>query len=129
MNVDSHSSSAHHGSRAWLVSAGRVLASAEVATTRRARRTGVIGRRDLEGAFVIPGCSWIHTFGVKFPLDIAYLDADGTVLKTEALGRFRVGLPISGASTVIEARGGAFDRWGLRVGDVVEIRPADLPDS
>lgn len=111
--------------QAWLVSAGRVLASAEVAITRRSRRTGVIGRTDLDGAFVIPECNWIHTIGVKFPLDVAFLDCDGTVIKALTMGRLRVGAPVPHARMVIEARGGAFERWGLRVGDVVEIRPAE----
>jgi uncharacterized protein len=36
--------------------------------------------------------------------------------------RRRVGVPVWSATTVIEAEAGAFARWGLRVGDVVEIR-------
>jgi hypothetical protein len=114
---------------AWLVSGGRVLASAEVASTRRERRNGLIGRRALEGAFVIPQCRWIHTVGVRFPIDVAYLDAHGTVLKTETLGRFRFGAPVTHACMVIEACSGAFDRWGLRVGDLIEVRPADKVGS
>lgn len=113
----------------WLVSSGRVLASAEVASTRRERRHGLIGRRTLEGAFVIPQCRWIHTVGVKFPIDVAYLDAAGTVLKTETLGRFRFGAPVPHACMVVEACGGAFDRWGLRIGDRIEVRPADQAGS
>lgn len=111
------------------MSNARVLASAEVATTARERRTGLIGRRDLDGALVIPNCRWIHTVGVKFPIDVAFLDDEGAVLKTVTMGRFRVGAPVSRAHTVIEARHGAFDRWGLRVGDVVEIRPTDQHGS
>ena len=36
--------------------------------------------------------------------------------------RHRMGLPVARARTVIEAEAGAFGRWGLHVGDVVEIR-------
>lgn len=111
------------------MSSGRVLASAEVASSRRDRRNGLIGRRALEGAFVIPRCRWIHTVGVRFPIDVAYLDSAGTVIKTETLGRFRFGMPVPHACMVIEACGGAFDRWGLRIGDIIEVRPADHSDS
>jgi hypothetical protein len=114
---------------AWLVSSGRVLASAVVASTRRERRNGIIGRQSLEGAFVIPQCRWIHTVGVRFPIDVAYLDAQGMVLKTETLGRFRIGAPVAHACMVIEACSGAFDRWGLRIGDLIEVRPADTVGS
>jgi uncharacterized membrane protein (UPF0127 family) len=38
------------------------------------------------------------------------------------MNRNRLGLPIPKARVVIEAEAGAFARWGLRVGDVVELR-------
>ena len=41
------------------------------------------------------------------------------------MNRFRVGIPVWRASWVIEAEGGAFGRWGLRVGDEVEVRHGD----
>jgi len=107
---------------AWLVSQARVLASAEVADGRRARRRGLLGRRDLEGALVLSPCRWVHTVGMYFPLDVAYVDAEGTVIKTLHMGRWRVGVPVPRARWVIEAQRGAFARWGLRVGDVVELR-------
>jgi uncharacterized membrane protein (UPF0127 family) len=40
--------------------------------------------------------------------------------------RRRIGIPVWRARTVIEARAGAFGRWGLHVGDVVEIREDDV---
>jgi uncharacterized protein len=107
---------------AWLVSDARVLASAEVADTRRARRRGLLGRDGLDGALVIERCRWIHTVGMRFPIDVAYLDDDGIVVKTMHMNRFRVGIPVWRASWVIEAEGGAFGRWGLHVGDEVELR-------
>lgn len=107
---------------AWLVSQGRVLASAEVALDRRARRRGLLGRDDVEGALVLRPCRWVHTLGMRFPIDVAYLDAEGVVVKTIHMRRHRVGVPVFRGSTVIEAHEGAFARWGLRVGDVVEIR-------
>jgi uncharacterized membrane protein (UPF0127 family) len=107
---------------AWLVCDARVLASAEVADTRRERRRGLLGRDSMEGALVIEPCRWIHTIGMKFPIDVAYLDADGIVVKTLQMHRFRLGIPVWKARTVIEAQAGAFARWGLRVGDEIEVR-------
>jgi len=114
---------------AWLVCDARVLASAELADTRRARRRGLLGRDHLDGAFVIEPCRWIHTIGMKFPIDVAYLDADGVVVKTIQMHRFRMGIPVWGARRVIEAGAGAFARWGLRVGDVIEIRCDEAKDG
>jgi uncharacterized protein len=95
---------------AWLVSDARVLASAQVAADRASRRRGLLKRDGFEGALVIEPCRWIHTIGMRFPIDVAYLDADGVVIR---------------ARSVIEAEAGAFARWGLRVGDVVEVRCTD----
>lgn len=110
---------------AWLVSDAKVLASAEVVVTRQQRRKGLLGRDSTEGALVIDRCRWIHTIGMKFPIDVAYLDPDGVVVKTIQMQRFRMGIPVWNARSVIEAEAGAFGRWGLRVGDQIEIRNDD----
>ncbi len=106
----------------WLVADGRVLAAAELAEGRSQRTRGLIGRDGLEGAIVLRPCRWIHTFGVRFPLDVAFLDGEGLVLKTMLMRRGRLGVPVWHARTVIEAEAGAFGRWGLHVGDLIEIR-------
>ena len=39
---------------------------------------------DREGAgagLLIPRCRSVHTFGMRFPLDVAFLDCDGSVLR------------------------------------------------
>lgn len=110
------------GGVAWLVSDGNVLASAEVATGRAAKRRGLLRRDGMEGALVIEQCRWIHTIGMRFALDIAYLDADGTVIKTIRMHRHRLGAPVRAATTVVEAEAGAFARWGLHVGQTIELR-------
>lgn len=99
-----------------------MLASAEVADSRSARRTGLLGRGQLDGALVLRPCRWVHTIGMKFAIDVAFLDSDGNVVKTMQMKQGRVGVPVWRANLVIEAQAGAFARWGLRVGDVVEIR-------
>ena len=43
----------HTAIMAWLVCDARVLASAELADTRRARRRGLLGRDRIDGALVI----------------------------------------------------------------------------
>jgi uncharacterized protein len=108
-----------------LVSDARVFASADVAASRSARRNGLLGRDGLEGALVLRPCRWIHTVGLRFALDVAYLDEDGVVVKMVRMPRYRLGAPVWKARTVIEAQAGAFERWGLRVGDVVEVRDDD----
>lgn len=106
----------------WLVSDGHVLASAERADDRRSRARGLLGRTGIEGALVLTKCRSVHTIGMKFPIDVAYLDPSGVVLKTAHMRRHRIGLPVWKASIVVEAEAGAFERWGLHVGDQLEVR-------
>ena len=107
------------------MSSARVLASAEVANDRATRRRGLLRRDSLQGAFVLPKCRWVHTIGMRFPLDVAYVDDEGVVVKTVRMPRYRLGLPVKGAQWTIEAEAGAFERWCLSVGDVVELRDGD----
>ena len=107
---------------AWLVADGRVLASADIAPDRSSRARGLLGKDGFEGALVLRPCRWVHTIGMRFPLDVAYLDEDGVVVKTIHMHRHRLGVPVWRACVVIEAEAGAFARWGLHVGDTIEIR-------
>ena len=107
---------------AWLVSDDRVLASAELADTKRTRARGLLGRDGIEGALVLRPCRWVHTLRMRFPIDVAFLDSDGMVIRIVRMRRQRMGLPVSRARMVIEAEAGAFGRWGVHVGDVIEIR-------
>lgn len=107
----------------------RVLASADLAHTRHDRRRGLLGRDGVDGALVIEPCRWIHTIGMRFPIDVAYLDADGVVIKTVQMRRHRLAAPVGRARIVVEAEAGAFARWGLRVGDQLEVRTGDSDDD
>jgi uncharacterized membrane protein (UPF0127 family) len=107
---------------AWLVSDGRVLASVQVASSRADRRHGLLGRDEMEGALLLERTRWVHTVGMRFPVDVAYLDAEGNVLKTVRMSRHRIGVPVAKARSVVEAEAGAFARWGLHVGDRLEVR-------
>lgn len=106
-----------------------MLASAEVAPDRRSRARGLLGRDGIDGALVIDPCRWIHTVGMRFPIDVAYLDADGVVVKAVRMRRRRVALPVLAARRVIEAEAGAFARWGLHVGCTIEVRGDEQPPT
>jgi uncharacterized protein len=107
---------------AWLVSDGRVIASLEVAESMRSRTRGLLGRTGIDGAIYLEHTRWVHTVGMRFALDVAYLDRDGIVLRVERLGRQRVGRPVPKARSVVEAEAGAFGRWGVHIGQKLEIR-------
>jgi hypothetical protein len=107
---------------AWLVRDDRVLATLEVADDRRSRRRGLLGRDRVEGALLLRPARAVHTVGMRFPIDVAYCDADLTVIKVRHLARHRIGLPVLAARAVLEAESGAFATWELQEGDQLEVR-------
>jgi uncharacterized membrane protein (UPF0127 family) len=107
---------------AWILRDGDVVASAEVADTLADRTKGLIGKAEYEGAMLLPRTRSIHTVGVRFPLDVGFLDGNLVVLDTVRVERWRVALPRRRARSVLEASAGSFERWGLRVGDRLELR-------
>lgn len=107
---------------AWLVRGDDVLATVEVATTHTARRRGLRGRAVGDGAFVLRPCRHVHTFGMRDAIDVAFCARDGAVLRTVTLAPSRLSPFVAGTRFVVEAEAGAFERWRLVVGDVVEVR-------
>jgi uncharacterized membrane protein (UPF0127 family) len=105
----------------WLLRDGQVLAAVEVADRFGSRLRGLLGRDDLDGAYLLQPARAVHTVGMKFRIDVAYCDRDLVVLETVCMARHRVGRPRLRARSVIEAQAGAFDRWGLGPGDRLEI--------
>jgi hypothetical protein len=106
----------------WLVSNGNVLASAELATSHTDRGKGLLGRDGVAGALVLDRTRWVHTIGMKFPIDVAHLDGEGMVLRVTHMAPNRIGSYVHAAARVVEAEAGAFERWGLKPGDRVELR-------
>jgi uncharacterized membrane protein (UPF0127 family) len=105
----------------WLLREGEVLASLEVASTRAARRRGLLGRDGIEGAILLMPARSVHSLGMRFPLDVAWCDRDLVVVRVCRLGRHRLTRPVARARSVLEAEAGSFARWNLAVGDHLEL--------
>lgn len=106
----------------WLVRDGEVLASLEVADSATRRAVGLLGRDGTDGALLLRGTRSVHTFGMRFDIDVAFLDRDDRVLKTMTVRRHRVTMPVWPARSVLEASAGSFREWRLACGDQLEIR-------
>ena len=106
----------------WLVKDGKVLASLEICDSRRSRAVGLLGREGIDGAILLTPARSVHSFGMKFGLDVAFLNASGVVVRTMRLHRNRVTLPAWRACCVVEAEAGAFGQWDLSLGDELEVR-------
>lgn len=105
---------------------GMVLVnSLEVADRGAARRKGLLGREGLargEGLWIVP-CESVHTFRMKFAIDLVYLDRKKRIRKIRSNvppGRLSACLT---AHSVIELRAGTILETQTHVGDVLEIAP------
>ena len=111
-----------------LVVDGHRACEVEVATSHRARMRGLLGRDGIDGAMLLPSGSSVHTIRMRFPIDVAFLDKESTVVDVVTMVPGRVGRPRLRSRAILEAGAGSFARWGLKPGSRVEIvaRP-DIP--
>ena len=96
-----------------------VATSLEAAFDSATRNRGLLGRDALDEqvGFVIAPCSAVHTFGMRFPIDLIFAARDGRVLKIRhAVPAFRIAVGF-GAFAVIEMAAGTVTRSGLQEGD------------
>jgi uncharacterized membrane protein (UPF0127 family) len=103
---------------------GAVVASTlEAAFERETRNKGLLGRTGLPDgqALVIAPCNGVHTFFMKFTIDVFFVARDGTVRKiSRGLRPWRVALsPRSFA--VIEMAEGAAARADVKPGDRLSL--------
>ncbi|MFB8028973.1 DUF192 domain-containing protein [Streptomyces sp. NPDC056465] len=92
-----------------------------IAASYRARARGLLGVDGVDGALLITPCGSVHTFRMRFAIDVAYLDRKFGVLAVRTMKPGRLGLPRLRARHVVEAEAGAMERWGLRPGTRVRV--------
>ena len=109
----------------WLLRDGDVVCALEMADSPAERRTGLRGRNGCEGALHIVGTRSVLTARMKFPIDVAFLSSDLIVLRVRRVKPWRIALGGPNARSVVEAEAGSLERWGVRVGDKLEVRHAD----
>jgi len=102
-----------------------LASSLEVADTSATRRKGLLGRTGLgqgEGLWIRP-CESVHTFFMKFPLDLVYLDRNLRVRKTRSnVGAWRISMCLF-AHSVMELPVGAIRQSQTLKGDQLALTP------
>ena len=106
----------------WLLRDEQVLAALEVATSRGERMRGLLGRDGIDGALLLQPGKSVHSFGMRFPIDVAFCDRRMVVLRTVSMPPNRITRLSIRAHCIIEAERGAFGRWKLQAGDQLEVR-------
>jgi uncharacterized membrane protein (UPF0127 family) len=96
-----------------------------IAESILSRMVGLLGRSGLErtSAMLLKPCSSIHTVGMRFSLDLIFLDKNNLIIRTVcgvAPNRFVLGG--FGAKSVVEIEAGHIDVCELQVGDECLLR-------
>ena len=110
------------------VNTGAVIAErVAVAATRAARRTGLLKHTTLpegEGLWIVPSRG-VHTFGMKFAIDVIALDERGVIVdRVVAMKPWRIRLPRAGTAGVLELPAGWLDKTGTELGHRIEFSVA-----
>jgi uncharacterized membrane protein (UPF0127 family) len=99
-----------------------------VADTHWSRFCGLMGKTqnnfgDGHGLWITP-CRGVHTWGMRFPIDVAYLDPDQVVVHVESgLRPWRFAPIRFRAASVLELPEHTLEATGTTIGDELEIQP------
>ncbi|MBN2027903.1 MAG: DUF192 domain-containing protein [Actinobacteria bacterium] len=107
---------------------GTVLAQrAAVAETPGSRRRGLLGTdslRDGEGLLILP-CRQVHTFGMRYPIDVVFVDKSLTVRRiTHRMRPGRLGTLVLSSRAVLEIPAAKAEETGTQRGDALDFLPA-----
>ena len=110
------------------VTRGKVLADrAGIANTSATRRTGLLKHTSLErgdGLWITPS-EGVHTFGMKFAIDVLFLDKKRRVKKMRPnMVRGKIALSLLSHST-LELPAGTIAETGTQAGDQLEMEKYD----
>jgi len=96
----------------------------EVAETSLTRMVGLLGRRGLnagEGLWIRPS-SGVHTFGMKFAIDVIGLDKNRQVIKLwQNLVPYRISSISGRLRSVVELSAGRIAECKVELGDVLQF--------
>lgn len=100
---------------------------ADVADSSAKRRKGLLGRDSLpvgQGLWIIP-CESVHTWGMRFPIDVLYLDRKKRIQKLRSvMTPWRLSFCLS-AHSVLELPAGVIDDTNTQRGDQLVLLEID----
>ncbi|MDO9533910.1 MAG: DUF192 domain-containing protein [Bacillota bacterium] len=101
-----------------------ILDEAEIADSFNLRLKGLLGRSSLapgKGLIIRP-CRSVHTMGMQFPIDIAFVDNEDRICHIiKNMRPYKISPCINKSSYIIEAPSGTFTSTSTAVGDKVKL--------
>jgi uncharacterized protein len=114
---------------ARAVESGTVVADRVTVASRRVERAvGLLGRSHLEAgeALWITPCHGVHTWFMRFTIDVIAMDADGVIVDTVSMLKpWRMRLPRPGAHSVLELPAGTLLKTPIKIGHRMTLSVAE----
>jgi uncharacterized membrane protein (UPF0127 family) len=100
---------------------GEKVRTAQTFLSRLAGLLGTAAIAEGEGLWIVP-CRSVHTLGMRYPIDVAFIDGRGVVIGIlEGLPPNRVGRVFRDARGALELRAGTLAATGTAPGDRLEF--------
>jgi uncharacterized membrane protein (UPF0127 family) len=116
------------------IETGSILADRVTLASRRVERAvGLLGRTHLDTgeALWITPCHGVHTWFMRFTIDVIAMDAEGVIVDSVSMLKpWRMRLPRPGAHSVLELPAGTLLTAPVKVGHRIQIagwNPAIMP--
>ena len=98
-----------------------------VADTSLTRLVGLLGERELDAGdgLLIDPSQGVHTWGMRFPIDVLVLDGDCSAIGLkQRMGPFRITRMFWKGAMVLELPSGTLEATSTSVGDAIEFSAA-----
>lgn len=93
---------------------------------------GLLGRDYIDGALLVSHTQMVHTFGMRFAIDVVFCDRNLTVLHLATLKPWRLSRLVGHARYAIETEAGVTNNWAIGPGDRLTLEESpggDLQDE
>lgn len=95
---------------------GARIAEVEEARSLAERSRGLLGRDGIATGLVLRPASSVHTLGMRFAIDVVYVNKAGLVLAVTTMKPQRMGLPRLRCAWILETEAGRCAEWEVRPG-------------
>lgn len=99
-----------------------IIMDLKIAKNMFSRMKGLMGKKEIDYAMYFYPCNAIHTFFMKIPIDVLYLDNCGNILSMDInLKPWKIGKYHRKAKCVIELPSNSIQKYNIQIGQMVSF--------
>lgn len=97
----------------------------EIANSFIERLVGLLLHKTLDekNGLLLKNCKQVHTFFMKFPIDVIFIDKNNKIIHFESdMNKNRISKFIKNASKILELKAGTVNKYNIKINDSIMIR-------